>query len=291
MGVRADEGVGKRERALGRVRRHDDAREVFEVDLVHDAGVRRHHAEVVERALAPSQKRVAFLVTRELELGVLLERAGHAEVVHLHGVVDDQLDGLQRVDLVRVAAQAHDAVAHGGQIHHAGHAGEILQQDARGHERDFALRGTLHVPRRQRLDVGLLDEPAILVPEQILQQNLERVRQAGHFRKPRGRQRRQAVHQDRAARNRQRLARSEAVHGRHESVLEKFHRTTRNRGVLPASGRARITKVSGHCRLSDIHVHSYVLTLRFPDDTLPPPAALSIDVTSCQTASRRPPHD
>ena len=50
----------------------DDAREVLEVDLVDDAGVGRHDAEVVERVLAPAQERVALAVARELELGVQL---------------------------------------------------------------------------------------------------------------------------------------------------------------------------------------------------------------------------
>ena len=33
-----------------------DAPEVFQVDLVHDAGVRRHHTEILERALTPAQE-------------------------------------------------------------------------------------------------------------------------------------------------------------------------------------------------------------------------------------------
>ena len=44
-----------------------DARQVLEVDLVDDAGVGRHDAEVAERVLAPAQERVALLVARELE--------------------------------------------------------------------------------------------------------------------------------------------------------------------------------------------------------------------------------
>ncbi len=136
--------------------------------------------------------------------------------------------GCSGLTLFGIAAQAHDAVAHGREVHDARHAGEILEQDARGHERDFALGGALDVPLRQGLDVGGLDEPAVLVPEEVLQQNLERVRQARHFGESRGRERGKAVHLDRAAGDRQRLARSEAVHGRHESVLENIHRTTRD---------------------------------------------------------------
>src|SRR3712207_7006715 len=43
--------------------------------------VRRHDAEVLERALAPAQERVALLVALELALGVALERLLRAEEV------------------------------------------------------------------------------------------------------------------------------------------------------------------------------------------------------------------
>ena len=99
--VGADErvGIGHRERAACRVRGEDDAGQVFEIDLVDDAGVGRHDAEVLERLLAPAQEDVALAVARELEVGVPEKRGGAAELVDLHRVVDDELDGLERVDL------------------------------------------------------------------------------------------------------------------------------------------------------------------------------------------------
>ena len=96
-------------------------------------------------------------------------------------MIDDELDRLQRVDLVRIAAEPDDAVAHRREIDDRGHAGEVLQQHARRRERNFLLRGALEVPARQRLDVGRLDEPAVLVAQQVLEQDLHRVRQARDF--------------------------------------------------------------------------------------------------------------
>ena len=69
----------------------DDAREVLEVDLVHDPGVGRHDGEVLEGVLAPAQERVALAVALELELGVAREGVARAEHVDLHRVVDDEL--------------------------------------------------------------------------------------------------------------------------------------------------------------------------------------------------------
>ncbi len=66
-------------------------RQIFQVDLVHDAGGRRHDAEIVERLLAPTQKFVALAVALELARGVHLQRLTQTVVVNLHRMVDDQI--------------------------------------------------------------------------------------------------------------------------------------------------------------------------------------------------------
>ena len=86
--------------------------------------------------------------------------------------------GCSGFDLVRIAAERDDAVAHRRQIDHARHAGEVLQQHARRHEGDLLLPPTVEAPRRQRADVVGLDERAVLAAQQVLEQNLQRERQA-----------------------------------------------------------------------------------------------------------------
>jgi hypothetical protein len=110
----------------------DGLGEVFEVHLVADAGAGRHDAEIVERALAPLEEHVALHVALVLAVHVHLEGARVAELVDHHRVVDDQVHGVERVDLLRIAAQRLDPVAHRGEVDHGGHAGEILHQHARG---------------------------------------------------------------------------------------------------------------------------------------------------------------
>ena len=99
--VRADERVGEGD-AVAVV---DDAGEKLEVDLVDDARARRDDLEVGERALAPAQERVALAVALELELGVPRDREPCRVLVHLHRVVDHELGGEQRVDLLRIASE------------------------------------------------------------------------------------------------------------------------------------------------------------------------------------------
>jgi hypothetical protein len=50
------------------------ARQVLEVDLVHDAEARRHDAEGVEGLHAPLHELVALAVALELQLHVQVER-------------------------------------------------------------------------------------------------------------------------------------------------------------------------------------------------------------------------
>ena len=166
--VGPDERVGERTA----VARLDHATEVLEVDLVADAGVRRHDLEVCEARLAPAQERVALAVPLELELGVARDRRAGRELVDLDGVVDHQLGRQQRIDLLRVAAEVAHRIAHGGEIDDRGDAGEVLQQHARGRERDLLARLGLRIPGRDGLDVLVASEP-----EHVLEQDPERVRQ------------------------------------------------------------------------------------------------------------------
>ena len=128
-------------------------RQVLDVDLVHDAGARRHHLEVVEGGLAPAQELVALAVALVLDLDVALEGVGGAEQVGDHRVVDDQLGRGQRVDLLGVAAEVGDGLAHGGQVDDARHAGEVLHDHAGRGELDLDAGLGVRIPVREGLDV------------------------------------------------------------------------------------------------------------------------------------------
>ena len=67
--------------------------QVFQVDLVHDAGVRRHHLEIGERLLPPAQELVPLPVAFEFDGRVALRRVRRAEHVHHHRMVDNEFSG------------------------------------------------------------------------------------------------------------------------------------------------------------------------------------------------------
>ena len=87
--VCAYQGVGVGGAFAGGFVDEDYAGEVFEVDLVDDAGVGGDDGEVAEAGLSPAEEGVAFFVALEFEQGVHIERLRRAEFVDLHGVIDD----------------------------------------------------------------------------------------------------------------------------------------------------------------------------------------------------------
>ena len=95
-----------------------------------DAGAGRHNAEVLKRLLAPFQEHIAFHVALVFQIDVHLKGAGVAEFVDHHRMVDDQIDRVQGVDLLRIATQRLDPIAHRRQVDDGGDAGEILHQHA-----------------------------------------------------------------------------------------------------------------------------------------------------------------
>ncbi len=182
VAVGADQRIGEclRHFSLGADNRlcPDRLRQIFQVDLMADAGAGRHDAEIIEGAGAPAQELVALLVARIFHLDIRSERHAVAEGVHHHRMVDDQIDRHQRVDLGRIAAHGLHCVAHRGQIDHGRNAGKVLHQHARRAEGDLALGFMFGEPGGHGLDVGGLDRLAVLEAQQVLQQHLQREGQA-----------------------------------------------------------------------------------------------------------------
>ena len=124
--------------------------EIFEIDLVADAGAGRHDAEIIESALAPFQEAIALAVALIFELDILLERFRRAEFVDDDRMIDDEIDRHERIDLVGVAAELGHRIAHRREIDDGGNTGEILHQDARRTEGDLLLGRALVLRARRR---------------------------------------------------------------------------------------------------------------------------------------------
>ena len=106
---------------------------------------------------------------------------GGAELVDLHGVVDDQFGGHERIDALGIAAEGLDGVAHGGEVDDGGDAGEVLHEDAGGHVGDFAAGLGLGVPVGEELDVVGGHVDAVFAAQQVFEQNFQAEGQAAEI--------------------------------------------------------------------------------------------------------------
>ena len=175
--VGADQRVGVRLAQAIVVDEHD-ARQVLEVDLVHDAGVRRHDREVVERALAPAQERVALLVALELQLGVALRT--RSAVPNASTCTEWSMTSSAGTSgLIFSGSPPSSAIASriAARSTIAGTPVKSCITTRAGREGDLLDWLGVGVPAGQRLDVGGADRLAVLVAQQVLEQDLQRERQ------------------------------------------------------------------------------------------------------------------
>ncbi len=143
-----------------------------------DAGAGRHHPEVVGRPAVPSAERRSVRGCAAISISTLTaEGFGSGIGIDHHRVVDDQVDRDLRVDQRRVAAGAGQRIAHGGQVDHRRHAGEILHQHPSRAKRDFVVGAVFPEPAEHGQDIVAGDGLAILAAQQVLEQDLQRHRQ------------------------------------------------------------------------------------------------------------------
>jgi hypothetical protein len=149
--VGAEEGVRHRDA----VAHDDDLREPLEVHLVADARARWDDAEGLEGLARPTEERIALAVALVLALEVALVDVLRAEEIGLDGVVDDQVDRNQRLDLRRVLTRALHRRAHRGEVDRSGHAGVVLKKDARGPEGDRCVVSRIPQERLSCSQLGI----------------------------------------------------------------------------------------------------------------------------------------
>ena len=173
MRVRADDRIREREPLPAALRRHDDAAKMLQIDLMADAGIRRDDLEIVEIRLRPFQQFVAFGVALVFLRNVFPQRVRRAEIINLHGMIHNQFDRHERVDVRRIAAKLPHRVAHRGQIHDRRNAGEILHQHSRRMIRNFDRRGGFRLPTGDIQHVFRLHDAPVKMAQQIFHENFD----------------------------------------------------------------------------------------------------------------------
>ena len=114
-----------------------NAGKVFQIDLVNNPGFWRHHAEVFESVLAPSQEDVAFFVSLIFQVRVGHERNARSSRIDLNRVIDHKFNRLKRIDLSGIATHGRHGIAHRSQIDDRWNTCKVLQENPGRCEADF----------------------------------------------------------------------------------------------------------------------------------------------------------
>ena len=105
-------------------------RQIFKIDLVHDAKARRHHAEGVKGLHTPFHELIALVIALKLQLHIQIHRIFLAVKIDHDRMVHHQVNRHQRLNAFRVFAQLDSHTAHGSQVSQQGDTGKVLQNHA-----------------------------------------------------------------------------------------------------------------------------------------------------------------
>jgi hypothetical protein len=97
----------------------------------------------------------------------------------LDGVIDDEIDGDEGFDELRIFFEPSDGIAHSGEINEEGYASEVLQNDARDGEGNFFRGRFLCIPAGKILDIAWTSRKAIAVAKDGFEDDAEGNGKAG----------------------------------------------------------------------------------------------------------------
>lgn len=92
-------------------------------------------------------------------------------------MIDDQINGAERVDFHWINSKFFNGISHSGQIDDGRNTSEILQDDSGGLERDLHILVGGLLPVEDIFDVLLLDAEVVAVSDGRLKKNSDGIRE------------------------------------------------------------------------------------------------------------------
>src|SRR5262249_39681629 len=133
-----------------------------------------YDAAILKRLLPPFQKHVSLAVPFEFAVSIEGKGVRRSELIHLHGMVDDEIYLLKRINLLRISSHPFDDVPHCREIHDRRDPGEVLPQHSRWSKSNFPCGLLCRRSRRHCADVLRGDSVAILEAQEVFQHDLQR---------------------------------------------------------------------------------------------------------------------
>ena len=103
----------------------DNTGKVFEVNLMNDSRAWWHNFEVIKCLGSPLEELESLTVSSEFEEFVLLFGVGSSCGIDLDGVINDEVNWDERVDLGRVSTESGHGITHGCQIDNSWYTAKI----------------------------------------------------------------------------------------------------------------------------------------------------------------------
>jgi hypothetical protein len=154
----------------------DTARQELQIHLMANAEAWWDDPQVVERLCPPFQKLITFSITTELDLHIEAECVRAPEIVDLHRMVDNKIDGNHGLYNRHVTAAPSDGRAHRSEVDKKRNARKILEQHATDHKGYLRCPVCLWLPICQSFDVLRPDALAIEVAEYRFEENADAYR-------------------------------------------------------------------------------------------------------------------
>jgi len=150
---------------------------VLKVDLMDNTTSWWDNFEVVKSLGSPLQEFESFVVSLELKLFVSLSSSITSKSIDLNGVINNQIDWAERVNLSWVSSESLHGVSHGSQVNNGWHTCEILQEHSGGLEGNvYVLLGGVG-PVQNLVNVGFFDGELVAVSDSALKEHSDGVRQ------------------------------------------------------------------------------------------------------------------
>jgi len=108
---------------------------------------------------------------------ILFSGIGGSGVIDGNGVINNQIDGADGVDLIGITTKSLDGISHGSEIADSGDTSEILKKDSGGEERNIQILVAGVFPVEDSFNISGLELEFVAVSDGAFEEDSDTVRE------------------------------------------------------------------------------------------------------------------